>query len=897
MGNKKIALLLAIVLAVTAIPTIGFAADETGENVAVTDIEFLQKLGIFKGYEDNRLHPEYNITRMEYAALIMRCFGIEADNSGQATVFSDVDASSWGSGYVNMAYDMGLIEGMGDGRFAPDENITEVDAVKILVTALGRRPMAEAKGGYPAGYLVSATSLDIIKSISVNEKPAKRSFIAQIIVNSLEIEIDSNSYENKVKITDGGMTILDCIAITVKEGMLTGTRGSNILNDTKIDNDEIMVANEVFKTTDVPSDDFLGRNVLIYVKNYSKADEIIKAVLVSGRDIKTLQVDAENIDEDTTLTRFKYVKNNKVKDIQLGSNIVICYNGSIIDTSSTLSDDRLKPQNGFVRLVDTDDDGNYDLAIVKNYKTYVVKTKDADAVYDIYGNKLEIDSVNEYISVSLGGESAEWEDIKIGDVLCAATDISSSKTDIIICRDERKAVVTSKTDLSSGTEYTLDGGNEYKLSYEMKKAIDENRIGTVTPEIGKSYLFKFNTFGEISAATEKLFDDEDENSDSFSSSGALYGFLLEQTNRENAMKSEVGFRFLSENNTIESFFIPAGEKVKFGRMESGQYVVSRVRGSAIADYFSAIEKISKQIFKYAMNNDNIVKEFYLEDETGKDGNFKKLGKTSSAVVAYNTIGHNYYFDENTVVFSLPALGMYEEQLSSGTPSDYFSNNSTYNVQLWDVDKGYVPCIAYITQAATTKYYISEIEYYIDYVNSPVMLVTDVRSVLNDDGDVWKIVEGWEEKKKVKRLLSNTLSNDSQAINDIKPGAVIQYTTNKEDLVFALYSEDDETIQRYSLLCDLNDTSRDDFILYDYDKTRVVTSRIAFGISNVERMDYPYIRMEQNGCLYTIHDGTRVYKYNAAKRTMTSIEPQNIAEGAKVFFRTRYSSLREVVVIE
>ena len=55
MGNRKIALLLAIVLAVTAIPTIGFAADETGENAAVTDIEFLQKLEIFKGYEDNRL--------------------------------------------------------------------------------------------------------------------------------------------------------------------------------------------------------------------------------------------------------------------------------------------------------------------------------------------------------------------------------------------------------------------------------------------------------------------------------------------------------------------------------------------------------------------------------------------------------------------------------------------------------------------------------------------------------------------------------------------------------------------------------------------------------------------------------------------------------------------------
>ena len=896
MGNKKIALLIAIILAVTAIPTIGFATDKIGEKVAVTDIEFLRKLGIFKGYEDNLLHPEYNITRMEYAALIMRCFGIEADNSGQETGFDVVDKSRWGSGYIKMAYDMKLIDGMGNGRFAPDENITETDAVKILVTALGRRPMAESKGGYPNGYIAAALTLKIADTVNNSGKYATRGFIARIITNSLDTEIDVSGYGENGNIKIKGMTMLSCMNITLKEGMLMGTSGFNILDNKKIADDEIMIESTVFKTADMPQDNLLGKNVLIYIKNYLQDDEVVAALLDSDKSTSILQIDADDIDELTTRSVFKYIDGNKEKSIQLNNSMAICYNGSILSSSAELTDDRLKPKSGFVRFIDTDNDGDYEAALVKDYKTYVVSAKDDDAVYDTYGNNLKIDWKEDYISIFKDEKAAKWDDIKIGDVLSIATDIASSKSEIIICREERKAKIKAIDTSSQEPIYELDDGNEYKLSYELKKAANEGRIGTIEMEAGKSYLLKFNVFGKVAAATLALSSDE-ETTDSRPSSEVLYGFLLEQANNEKGINPEAGFRFLSGNNKIETFYIPAKERVKFGRMESGQYKVSMVKGSTVADYFSAIGKVSRQMFKYVINNENIIKEFYLEDETGGDGNFKKTGKASSAAVAYNTIGHNYYFDENTVVFSLPALGMYEEQLSSGTPSDYFSNNSSYTVQLWDVDRNYVPCIAYVTQAATTKYYISEIEYYIDYVNSPVMLVTNVSNVIGDDGIDWRIVEGWEEKKKVKRLLSNTLSNDSQAINDIKAGAVIQYTTNKEDLGLALYSEDDETIQRYSLLCNLNNTSQDDFVLYDYNKTRVVTSRIAFGISEVERMDYPYIRMAQNGCLYTIHDGTRVYKYDTSSRTMVQIAPQNIADGARVFFRTRYSSLREVVVIE
>ena len=89
--------------------------------------------GILKGLSDETLGLDIVIDRAQFTALLCRALGIaEKEYSGQ---FEDVKASDWFSGYIQSAYDMGLINGMSDTSFAPYENLTREQMAKILVLA------------------------------------------------------------------------------------------------------------------------------------------------------------------------------------------------------------------------------------------------------------------------------------------------------------------------------------------------------------------------------------------------------------------------------------------------------------------------------------------------------------------------------------------------------------------------------------------------------------------------------------------------------------------------------------------------------------------------------------------------------------------------------------------
>lgn len=89
---------------------------------------------ITTGYEDGIFRPEGNITRAEFAAIIVRALGLKAGDGARA--FGDVKASDWYAGYVETAADYGLIAGFSDGTFLPDAVITREQAMVIIERAM-----------------------------------------------------------------------------------------------------------------------------------------------------------------------------------------------------------------------------------------------------------------------------------------------------------------------------------------------------------------------------------------------------------------------------------------------------------------------------------------------------------------------------------------------------------------------------------------------------------------------------------------------------------------------------------------------------------------------------------------------------------------------------------------
>ena len=86
------------------------------------------------GDEDGNYNPDNNITRAEFAAVVVRALGLAPGTDARS--FSDVNSTDWYSGYIEVAASYGFITGYSDGTFGPNDKITREQAIVIIARAL-----------------------------------------------------------------------------------------------------------------------------------------------------------------------------------------------------------------------------------------------------------------------------------------------------------------------------------------------------------------------------------------------------------------------------------------------------------------------------------------------------------------------------------------------------------------------------------------------------------------------------------------------------------------------------------------------------------------------------------------------------------------------------------------
>ncbi len=96
-------------------------------------INSLADKGIIKGTSETTFSPANNITRADFAILLVRAFEKTSDNDEN---FSDVSASDYFAKELAIARNTGLVSGIGDNKFAPRENIKRCDMMLIVYRAL-----------------------------------------------------------------------------------------------------------------------------------------------------------------------------------------------------------------------------------------------------------------------------------------------------------------------------------------------------------------------------------------------------------------------------------------------------------------------------------------------------------------------------------------------------------------------------------------------------------------------------------------------------------------------------------------------------------------------------------------------------------------------------------------
>ena len=124
-------------------------------------VSYLSEQGILTGYGDGTFLPDNTITRAEAATIITRAAGL-GDMLIYEAKFTDVDYEHWAFANIIRVSDAGIIDGMGDGTFRPDDDVTYYQIIKMIVCMMGREAEAIENGGYPYGYADTAFYSGII---------------------------------------------------------------------------------------------------------------------------------------------------------------------------------------------------------------------------------------------------------------------------------------------------------------------------------------------------------------------------------------------------------------------------------------------------------------------------------------------------------------------------------------------------------------------------------------------------------------------------------------------------------------------------------------------------------------------------------------------------------------
>lgn len=141
MTRVQFAAMLVRSLKLPAAPAAAAFADQPDiPDWASVEVATAVKAGILQGYEDQTLRPNREINRAEMIVMLLRAQPTNAATSSAGLTFNDKDdIPEWAHASVSIASSAGLVQGKEDNRFAPHDPATRAEAVTILLRMLERK--------------------------------------------------------------------------------------------------------------------------------------------------------------------------------------------------------------------------------------------------------------------------------------------------------------------------------------------------------------------------------------------------------------------------------------------------------------------------------------------------------------------------------------------------------------------------------------------------------------------------------------------------------------------------------------------------------------------------------------------------------------------------------------
>ncbi|NDI34773.1 S-layer homology domain-containing protein [Chengkuizengella sediminis] len=204
--KRSLSILLSIAMVFSMLTSVAFAKEMDAED----KYNELEDKGIFNGYSDGLPHLEDNMTREQAAKIIALVFDLDLSDIPNTPTFSDVYKERWSYKYVEASVDAGIIEGIGNGKFAPKDNVTLQEFAKMLVEGYvfltdkeydedGSVDDADVSA-WAQEYVAAALKLGLIGEYDDYTIDADRTFLVESAYVSVEKVEDYKESQKKLEV-------------------------------------------------------------------------------------------------------------------------------------------------------------------------------------------------------------------------------------------------------------------------------------------------------------------------------------------------------------------------------------------------------------------------------------------------------------------------------------------------------------------------------------------------------------------------------------------------------------------------------------------------------------------------------------------------------------------------
>lgn len=110
--------------------------DVPNSHWASCDIDKLAMNDVVVGYPDGLFKPNRNISRAEFATMLVKGFNLDTCGMERTSRFSDVSRGNWANAAISKAVDENLLKGYPNGQFKPNNKVTRAEALTSIAKGM-----------------------------------------------------------------------------------------------------------------------------------------------------------------------------------------------------------------------------------------------------------------------------------------------------------------------------------------------------------------------------------------------------------------------------------------------------------------------------------------------------------------------------------------------------------------------------------------------------------------------------------------------------------------------------------------------------------------------------------------------------------------------------------------